>query len=466
MTDGVDVATAHAVHPSRPWWMATPDDLCTRERGIDIRSRAGTPVPVAIGAGDDPRGGHGITEVRAASATAVLLRRDPVARAGGLHGAISDVDAAMIDLCLRLSAEGSRLVAVDDAVIQDPRPVTTRGRLRTPVEPGSASWRTVVERHGPALLSKTGRPSWSMRFAVTTAVPSAKLVERWGDWHFASAMARALTSLGHEVRLQTADQADDLAGRTCDVHVVLRGLQAVRRTPGQRHILWVVSHPESVTTAECDEADLVCVASERFAASLRRRTRTPVAVLLQATDHRRFRPVPPAPEHQHHVTVVAKSRERVRVGVATALEAGVRPAIYGSGWQGLVHPDLVVAEYVSNDELPTVYCSAGVVLNDHWGTMRASGFVSNRIFDVLACGVPVVSDHMDEIADLFGDAVPTYRSASELRAAVDAALEDPDDARARAVRGREAVLDSHTFDHRARELLDHVAALPARWAER
>ena len=38
------------------------------------------------------------------------------------------------------------------------------------------------------------------------------------------------------------------------------------------------------------------------------------------------------------------------------------------------------------------YRNARVVLNDHWPDMRDKGFVSNRIFDVLACGVPLISD--------------------------------------------------------------------------
>lgn len=218
-------------------------------------------------------------------------------------------------------------------------------------------------------------------------------------------------------------------------------------------MLWVISHPESLDIAECDEADLVLVASPRFAANLRERTSTPVEVFLQATDPDRFHPSPPAPEHQHPVTVVAKTRTVMRRVVADALEAGIRPAIYGSGWRDLVDPSLVVADHVDNAQLPIVYSSAGVVLNDHWGTMRAWGFVSNRIFDVLACGAPIISDDLEEIGDLFGDAVPTYGASADLGVLVQRALDDPHGARAAAERGRSVVLAEHTFDHRARQLL-------------
>jgi spore maturation protein CgeB len=113
-----------------------------------------------------------------------------------------------------------------------------------------------------------------------------------------------------------------------------------------------------------------------------------------------------------------------------------------------------VADHVDNQVLPVVYSSAGVVLNDHWRTMLTWGFVSNRLFDVLACDVPVISDAVDGVDELFDGAVLEYRTPAELRALVDEVLADPTHARQRVERGRKAVLASHTLDHRARQLLD------------
>jgi glycosyltransferase involved in cell wall biosynthesis len=297
-------------------------------------------------------------------------------------------------------------------------------------------------------------PEGKRRIVLTVAAPSEKVAVRWGDWHLAQAFAAAIRRHGHVVRVQTFDHVDDLAGRACDVHCVVRGLQRVRRTAGQAHVLWVISHPESIDLAECDEADLVLVASARFAASLRARTHTPVETMLQATDVTRFRPVPADPRHAHDVAIVAKSRNVFRPAVADALAAGVRPAIYGSGWEAFVDPALVVSDYIPNEELPAVYASVGVLLNDHWQTMRERGFVSNRLFDALACGTPVISEHLPEIAELFDGAVLTYQDSAALRALVASTLADPDGARARAARGRELVRQHHTFDHRAEQFLD------------
>jgi glycosyltransferase involved in cell wall biosynthesis len=297
-----------------------------------------------------------------------------------------------------------------------------------------------------------------MTFALTTAAPSADVAPRWGDWHLAEAVSRALQRRGHDVRVQSVGEVDEPVSRTRDVQLVVRGKAPVRRTVGQRHVLWVISHPDLLTVPECDEADLVLVASERFAAELRGRTRTPVATLLQATDVNRFAPRPVDPAWAHPVTIVANARHVLRPIVADALAAGLRPAIVGRGWDRLVDPALVVAEQVPNDELATVYSSTGVLLNDHWADMRAHGFVSNRLFDALACATPVISDDLPELASLFGPAVATYTDPADLRDRVAEILDDPDAARRRASVGRDRVVAHHTFDHRAAELLHHLAA--------
>src|SRR5207247_1626815 len=152
---------------------------------------------------------------------------------------------------------------------------------------------------------------------------------RWGDTHLAGALARALRVRGHRVRVQTADEWDSADGHAYDVAVQLKGFGLRRRTPGRVHVVWNISHPEELTPDECDQADLVLVASERFAEHLRTLTATQVGVLLQATDQRRFRPVPPSRRFRHELAFVGKSRDVFRPIVRDAVAAGLSPAVYG-----------------------------------------------------------------------------------------------------------------------------------------
>lgn len=459
--DGVVASAPTALHPDRPWTTRTPHDLLVREAGLDlVIGPEGLPLPRAGSAGLRP------SEVREASATSatgagVAVARDAWLAAGGLRSRPSnDLDASVIDLCLRLRRAGGTLVVAPHALVVDRRPVARRADLTSPVAADGAAWRSVVDTHGPDLVDLAeGRrgPGTRATVTLTTATPSRKMAPRSGDWLYAGLFADALRRAGHRVRVQTAEEADSPAGRVSEVHIVLRGLEPVRRTPGQHHVLWVISHPEALDAEECDRADLVLVASERGAAHLRSLTTTPVEVLLQATEPRFFRPRPVAARHRHPVTVVASSRGVRRPAVTDAIAAGLTPAVYGQGWHGLIDPGLVVAVYAEGHDLPVVYSSADVVLNDHWATMRHEGLVSNRIFDVLACGTPVVTDHLPEVVDLFGDLVPTWRTPEELASIVAALRADPEATAARTAEARARVLGAHTFDHRVARLTDLLA---------
>ena len=66
-------------------------------------------------------------------------------------------------------------------------------------------------------------------------------------------------------------------------------------------------------------------------------------------------------------------------------------------------------EVIPNAELARYYGAADIVLNDHWDDMLAEGFISNRIYDALACGAFVISDPIVGIEAEFDGAVPTYR---------------------------------------------------------
>jgi hypothetical protein len=284
--------------------------------------------------------------------------------------------------------------------------------------------------------------------------------ERWGDLHFARAVADELERRGHRAVIQVVEEWDDADGRDCDVALHLRGLFPYVPRPGQLNVLWTISHPELVSAAECDRYDLVFTASHRHPEILGPHTATPIAVLEQATDPIVFFPdsaAPPGvPAAPHDVVFVGNSRSVHRPVVRDAIAAGLRPTIWGAGWGPFVDPSLVAGEHVANDELRRVYSSAGAVLNDHWDDMRAQGFISNRVYDVLACGGLLISDDFPELRASLGEALLTYASPDDLREHVDRLAAEPA-ARAKiASRGRELVLERHTFAHRVDTLLSVV----------
>ena len=291
-----------------------------------------------------------------------------------------------------------------------------------------------------------------LSFCLKIGAPNREVAPNWGDLHFAESIARELRRRGHRTLIQTLDEWEDEAGLTYDVVLHLKGLSRFHPKPGQFNVLWSISHPAELTGEECDGYDLVAVASPLFAAQLQERTATPVMVLEQATDPWVMRP-DPTPELAHELVYVANSRGVLRPIARDLLPTERDLAIWGTLWEGLIDTTQLIAKHVPNDELHRVYSSAGIVLNDHWEDMREHGYISNRVYDALACGALVLSDDVPGLTERFGEAVAVYRSREELHELIERLLADPAERRRRCELGRATVLAGHTFAHRVEELL-------------
>lgn len=305
----------------------------------------------------------------------------------------------------------------------------------------------------------------AIRYGVRIPVPTWDVAEGWGDYHFARALQRALERAGHPTRLHLRPGWDDPVTSRDDVNVQLLGRTVGPTRPGQVNLLWQISHPEAADGALYSRFDHVFVASDRFAATMASRTEVPVEALHQATDPERFHPEPGGP---HHELLFVGNTRGVRRKIVDDL-AGTKHelAVYGRGWDAAkIDPTLIKGERIPNAVLRRYYSAASIVLNDHWEDMRTEGFMSNRLYDALACGAFVISDFVEGIEAEFGGAVATYRERHELTRLVDRYLADPDERRRLAEVGRPLVLERHTFDARAAALRVVADELLARRSSR
>lgn len=351
------------------------------------------------------------------------------------------VDAATVDA---FSAWRDRAAATSDVAAGPPLP-PWGARPVTPV------------RRTPS--SVTDPLTWSLKIAA----PAGPEGDGWGDVHFAAELAGALERLGQRVRIDRRDAhvRDDDASD--DVTLVIRGLDRVPPNPASVNLLWVISHPDDVSDTELRSFDAAFAAGPVWAAAAAARSGIPVRTLLQATDPAVFHPGArgtTSPDADR-VVFVGSTRGAARPVVADAVALGADLRVHGPGWQGVV-PDAALGEpSLSRAEVATAYASARVVLNDHWADMAAGGFVSNRVFDVLASGGVVVTDPVAGLAEVLD--VPTLavaRSRDDLAALLDPARVWPSAAERAAVASRIAA--EHSFDARAAVLLGAARAERAR----
>jgi hypothetical protein len=410
---------------------------------------------------------------------AVLACRAATARAlGGFDIALRN-EHAEVDLSVRARREGygvagvvaeSVLILRDDDRFNMPPDPPSSSAPEAPelIGASTAAWaeagysvavdetsqggRRVVPLRPASIHEQPPRLRWTIDTAATGGLWS----QFWGDWHFASSLASALERIGQHVTVDSRESRERTTREFDDVVVALRGLDRVTPRGSPLHVLWVISHPDLVTASECREFDLVFAASSAWADAHTQAWRLPIRPLLQCTDPRLFHPTSGEPDTGEAVVFVGKAHGGMRPAVEAALAANCDLALYGAGWEDLVPASVLRSSHVPNTEVGSLYASAGVVLNDHWPDMRRAGFVSNRVFDAVACGARVVTDDLAGIEELFPGSVRRFGTPSELaELATPPYLGFAD--RTRRLANVAAAAVDHSFDKRASQLLDAVA---------
>jgi len=316
----------------------------------------------------------------------------------------------------------------------------------------------VLERHTyrhRAAQVRDALAGWATadRWGIRIGVPAWDQIDQWGDYFFARGIQRVLERHGRPTRVQLLPEWSSSETTRDDVSLHLFGLSQSPLRVGQVNLLWQISHPELANAQLYDRYDRVFVASDPFAAAMAQVSRGPVEALHQATDPERFRPDVGGPDHE--LLFVANSRKVRRKIVDDLAGTAHDLAVYGRGWTpDLIEPRFVKGDGIPNTDLARYYRSAAIVLNDHWDDMRANGFLSNRLYDALAAGAFVISDRVDGIDGEFDGAIPTYATPDELEALIDRFLAEPETRRSLAERGRQVVLELHTFEIRVRTLMN------------
>lgn len=298
------------------------------------------------------------------------------------------------------------------------------------------------------------RPIW----VIKCPAPDSEKKVRWGDYAYAVALKRYLDRMG---KYTVIDLYEDWnCEEDADVVLVLRGREFYR--PDRRnekclYIMWNISHPEMVTEEEYQLYDVICVGSLHYAKELQKKITVPVVPLLQCTDTELFYPDQEAEKHRgKDYLFIGNSRNVARPCVLWAAKDKLPLKIWGAGWKAMLGPDKTMVQdvFIENSDIPALYRSARVTLNDHWKDMLDYQFVNNRIFDALACGLPVISDCCDELREIFPDTVLYYSNQEEFKKCVAQLENDYDAIKARVDAQWPMIKEKYSFEARARELVE------------
>ena len=299
-----------------------------------------------------------------------------------------------------------------------------------------------------------GREVPRLRWSIKTSSPGGAKGENWGDTHFARSLAGSLRKLGQYVSVDSREYQHREHEYLDDVVVVLRGLDDFDPTRGPLSYMWLISHPDLVTARELGKYERVFAASSSWAQRHSDSWGIPIEALLQCTDPNVF--FPEGSSRNNDVLFVGNSRDIPRPSVIASLRAGAPLKLYGGGWEKFVPEGAIAAQYVANDRVRKLYEQASIVLNDHWVDMAREGFISNRLFDAVAAGGRVVSDYVEGIAEIFAPAVYTYQSVDELSALLSSDVTSLFGSDGEVASASRRIRASHSFDARARTLLERA----------
>jgi len=135
-----------------------------------------------------------------------------------------------------------------------------------------------------------------------------------------------------------------------------------------------------------------------------------------------------------------------------------RPGIHGDkGWHELLSRDFSVRPPLNYyRELPLFYNACKINFNAT--NLQMGSAVNQRVFDVPACGAFLLTDDQDALGELFdiGKEVITYKNREELPELIRFYLNNSQERKRIAERGRERIVREHTYVHRIKMLIDNM----------
>jgi len=318
---------------------------------------------------------------------------------------------------------------------------------------GSLSRRLLHEALEPVMASIRERTDGMIAITVTRNDPKAG----WGDWYTAHELGEALEQGGRQV-FYAERHEDRWYDLPADVSVVISLIDGfdVRRAPRDAvTIAWVRNWTDRWAEQPWFlDFDVYIPSSAASAEILTAAGVTVTDVIPLATNPARFYPRPHNAVYATDYATTCNYWKAARPGIEEVqVMPGERFAIFGKGWDQVPR----LARYNRGElpyaELPEVYSSSKIIIDETATPTLPYGAVNSRVFDATACGALVITNNTAGSQELFDGKLPTYRDSAEQRALLNRFLTDDALRTDTASSLRRMVLERHTYERRATDVI-------------
>lgn len=155
-------------------------------------------------------------------------------------------------------------------------------------------------------------------------------------------------------------------------------------------------------------------------------------------------------------TFQLQAQERAAAETRVAFCDAANAVIYGEKKWSQALPNREIRDCLDPDNgAPLLYQDSKISLNFHAGQMITA--CNQRVFDVPAAGGFVLSDYRQDMARLFADdEYVTFDNVYEMRSTIAYYLAHEDKRKELTARARAKILAQHTYDHRAKQILERL----------
>lgn len=401
-----------------------------------------------------------ITEVDGVHINGLMIAKKLFDEVGGFDTAYSNsyYDA---DLCLKLRQKGYKNYCVTSSMLYRNYAESLPKNHPDDIYVFRGKWQYAISsgHFNQDQNADTSLELNNKEIDILGSMPDDDTAKFWGDLHYANALAASFKRLGYKVNV--VNRHNWYNPSTAKYVIALRGLYPYYKsviTPDKVLMIWTISHPDNIAKSELERSDYIFYASKIMQQKFTEKYNlsTPSAVLQQCTD-------PNVMQYTEgnvkfpELLFIGNSRRIFRPILKDLLPTEHELQVYGRHWEDFPEVQAhVVENFMDNNKIGQAYHDAQILLNDHWDDMREYGIISNRIFDALAVGAFVISDHVTDMEETLDGCIVTYTDAADLKSKIDYYLSNTDIRNSIAQKGQQIVLKEHTFDKRAEQILQYM----------
>ena len=237
------------------------------------------------------------------------------------------------------------------------------------------------------------------------------------------AMERAFARIGYNVVTSTEDNLYPATSQDAGVNLYVRGYNPYNELKTNKkavNILYLRDY-DALFPEEMDSYDGIATSSHDFYNYIMGAGYAGV-YLPEFTDLSVF--YPSVNDSINVDLLYVGDNNRHSVAIAAAMEAELPVEIYGRFWQGNIDDKFIKGEYIHDNDLKSYFSSAKINLVNVSQRETDIGIIPSRIFDIAASKGFMIAPYNKEIEAVFGDAIPMYKNAQELKALYEQYIND------------------------------------------